>query len=332
MTSFESRRKEAMDEAKKAVELDDNGNFEEAIQYYQSVSEKLLELTKEETNDVYKNTYKKKASSYLERIEELRAKIFKSVPREDDPNSLYNIRLRISGYAKKAIELDRLGNLEEAYELYKKSAELLNLLSKQDDNLNNKVIYKRKGVEYCSRAIEIQKIIGERNQNFLNFQNNVQNNNFQNFQIQNNFQNFQIQNNPSVFSFDETGSLNNSLRSSLINDLGNFDTKPSKSLGGSFLNFNDETGILGSENREFKNSSGMLGEPENKNYFYNIKDSSQLPNSSPEKLKFKSSISSSISSSLINENLAEEFKNAKLEVEYTGSIGRRSVPYGIDDF
>jgi vacuolar protein-sorting-associated protein 4 len=65
-------RKEAVDAATKAVELDDKEQFEEAYKYYTKAAEKLNYLSKIDENQYNKDTYRKKAMEYVVRASKLK--------------------------------------------------------------------------------------------------------------------------------------------------------------------------------------------------------------------------------------------------------------------
>ena len=75
MTDIVATRKEAVEFATKAVELDDKEQFEEACKYYIKAAEKLNYLSKIDENQYNKETYKKKAVEYVERATKLKESI-----------------------------------------------------------------------------------------------------------------------------------------------------------------------------------------------------------------------------------------------------------------
>jgi tetratricopeptide (TPR) repeat protein len=72
MTDIVSIRKEAVESATKAVDLDDKEKFEEAVKYYIKAAEKLNYLSKIDENQYNKETYKKKAMEYVQRATKLK--------------------------------------------------------------------------------------------------------------------------------------------------------------------------------------------------------------------------------------------------------------------
>lgn len=72
MTDIVALRKEAVESATKAVELDDQGKFEEACNLYIKAAEKLTFLSKVDENQYNKETYRKKAMEYLQRATKLK--------------------------------------------------------------------------------------------------------------------------------------------------------------------------------------------------------------------------------------------------------------------
>jgi hypothetical protein len=75
MTDIVAIRKEAVDSATKAVELDDQEKFEEACKLYIKAAEKLTYLSKVDENNYNKETYRKKAMEYLQRASKLKESI-----------------------------------------------------------------------------------------------------------------------------------------------------------------------------------------------------------------------------------------------------------------
>jgi hypothetical protein len=72
MTDILILRKEAVENATKAVEFDDKDNFEEACKFYIKAAEKLTYLSKVDENQYNKETYRKKAMEYCERARKLK--------------------------------------------------------------------------------------------------------------------------------------------------------------------------------------------------------------------------------------------------------------------
>lgn len=72
MTDIVGLRKEAVENATKAVEADDKDNFEDACKYYIKAAEKLTYLSKIDENQYNKETYRKKAMEYCERARNLK--------------------------------------------------------------------------------------------------------------------------------------------------------------------------------------------------------------------------------------------------------------------
>jgi hypothetical protein len=72
MTDIGQLRKDAIADAQKAVELDDNGTYEEACKFYIRAAERLGFLAKIDENQFNKETYKKKALEYCERAKYLK--------------------------------------------------------------------------------------------------------------------------------------------------------------------------------------------------------------------------------------------------------------------
>lgn len=72
MTDIVAMRKEAVEAAGKAVELDEKENFEEACKLYIKAAEKLTYLSKVDENSYNKDTYRKKAMEYCERAGKLK--------------------------------------------------------------------------------------------------------------------------------------------------------------------------------------------------------------------------------------------------------------------
>jgi hypothetical protein len=68
-------RKEAVEAATKAVELDDKEQFEDACKLYIKAAEKLTYLSKVDENQYNKETYRKKAMEYLQRATKLKESI-----------------------------------------------------------------------------------------------------------------------------------------------------------------------------------------------------------------------------------------------------------------
>jgi len=75
MTDIVAIRKEAVECATKAVELDDQEKFEEACKLYIKAAEKLTFLSKHDENQYNKETYRKKAMEYLQRATKLKESI-----------------------------------------------------------------------------------------------------------------------------------------------------------------------------------------------------------------------------------------------------------------
>jgi vacuolar protein-sorting-associated protein 4 len=65
---------------------------------------------------------------------------------------IVGLRNEVIEIAKRACEFDDKQEYEEAYKLYVKAAEKLNLLTKVDENTYNKDTYKKKAFEYIERA------------------------------------------------------------------------------------------------------------------------------------------------------------------------------------
>jgi len=72
MTDIVAIRKDAVEAATKAVELDDQEKFEEACKLYIKAAEKLTYLSKVDENQYNKETYRKKAMEYLQRATKLK--------------------------------------------------------------------------------------------------------------------------------------------------------------------------------------------------------------------------------------------------------------------
>jgi hypothetical protein len=72
MTDIVAIRKEAVECATKAVELDDQEKFEEAVKMYTKAAEKLTFLSKHDENQYNKETYRKKAFEYIQRATKLK--------------------------------------------------------------------------------------------------------------------------------------------------------------------------------------------------------------------------------------------------------------------
>ena len=60
-------RQAAVEDATKAVEFEENENFEEAYKFYIKAAEKHLCISKVDENQFNKETYRKKAMEYCER-------------------------------------------------------------------------------------------------------------------------------------------------------------------------------------------------------------------------------------------------------------------------
>lgn len=75
MTDIISVRKEAIEMATKAIELDDQEKFEEACKLYIKAAEKLTYLSKIDENQYNKETYRKKAMEYCERATKIKEMI-----------------------------------------------------------------------------------------------------------------------------------------------------------------------------------------------------------------------------------------------------------------
>lgn len=75
MTDITSIRKEAIESATRAVELDDQEKWEEASKFYIKAAEKLTYLSKIDENHYNKDTYRKKAMEYLQRVSKLKESI-----------------------------------------------------------------------------------------------------------------------------------------------------------------------------------------------------------------------------------------------------------------
>jgi hypothetical protein len=73
--------------------------------------------------------------------------------------------------AIKAIQYDENGDLKDAMEHYIKAAQKLQACFKIDENPNTKDVYKKKAIEYATRAQEIKGTIGTTNGNTTNTDN-----------------------------------------------------------------------------------------------------------------------------------------------------------------
>lgn len=83
-TDIQTVRRDAVESATKAVEMDDKENYEEAYKLYKKAAEKLSYLSKIDENQYNKDTYKKKAFEYCER-----AKLLKEiVDKKDEPKAI----------------------------------------------------------------------------------------------------------------------------------------------------------------------------------------------------------------------------------------------------
>lgn len=72
MSDIVALRKDAVEAATKAVELDNNEKFEEASKFYIKAADKLSYLSKIDENPNNKETYKKKAMEYVDRATTLK--------------------------------------------------------------------------------------------------------------------------------------------------------------------------------------------------------------------------------------------------------------------
>ena len=86
MTDIISLRKEAVENATKAVEADDKDHFEEACKFYIKAAEKLTYLSKIDENQYNKETYRKKAMEYCERARKLK----ESLQTKSEPQAITN--------------------------------------------------------------------------------------------------------------------------------------------------------------------------------------------------------------------------------------------------
>ena len=80
-------------------------------------------------------------------------------------NDITSMRKEAIENASQACSLDNAGNYEEAIKLYTKAAMKLSQISKIDDNKFNKETYKRKGIEYATRAKELTDLQEGKNPN-----------------------------------------------------------------------------------------------------------------------------------------------------------------------
>ena len=88
MTDIVQLRKEAVENATKAVEFDDKDNFEEACKFYIKAAEKLTYLSKVDENQYNKETYRKKAMEYCERARKLKESL--SSKAQSQPQAITN--------------------------------------------------------------------------------------------------------------------------------------------------------------------------------------------------------------------------------------------------
>ena len=75
MTDIVSLRNEAKETARKAIEFDDNGKFEDACNYYIKAAEKLQQMIRIDENPNNKQVYKNRAMEYCERARILKDQI-----------------------------------------------------------------------------------------------------------------------------------------------------------------------------------------------------------------------------------------------------------------
>jgi vacuolar protein-sorting-associated protein 4 len=80
MVDIVQLRKDAIETATKAVDFDNENDFEKASKMYIRAAEKLQHLSKLDENNYNKETYKKKAMEYLERARQLKESIPEKQP------------------------------------------------------------------------------------------------------------------------------------------------------------------------------------------------------------------------------------------------------------
>lgn len=148
-----------MNLARLAVEYDNAGKLEQAIKAYEEVADQLKSLCKEEQFEKMKTNYKKKSNDYAQHAKELK-KLLEVKPSPEEDNSLPNLKKRVLQIAQKAVECDEALNYNDAITYYIKAAEMLNSISKKDPEETNRTEFKKKGLEYCHRVIELKKLIG----------------------------------------------------------------------------------------------------------------------------------------------------------------------------
>jgi hypothetical protein len=78
-------------------------------------------------------------------------------------NDIVGMRKEAIEYAQQACGFDNSGNIEDAIKYYIKAAEKLSMISKIDENKFNKETYKKKAMEYASRANELKNGAGNTN-------------------------------------------------------------------------------------------------------------------------------------------------------------------------
>lgn len=71
--------------------------------------------------------------------------------------NIVQMREEVKTIAKKAIDADEKNQVEEACNLYIQAAAKLNQLAKVDENQYNKETYKKRGMDYATRAQDLKK-------------------------------------------------------------------------------------------------------------------------------------------------------------------------------
>lgn len=140
-----------------AIDADNAGNYEEAYQLYARALEQFLVALKYEKDPISKRIAQGRVLGYMERAEMLkqeleRPKVF-VLPRIQTSTSPE----RAIEAVTKAIDADRAGNYEEAYQLYSCALEQFLVILKNERNPASKRILQTRISEYMDRAETLKK-------------------------------------------------------------------------------------------------------------------------------------------------------------------------------